>query len=142
VNIELRRLVPLDCSQQVLRERLFAWARLTGFTLSHEGPDGWTFTRGSPWWALISFDVRKTPTTLRILLLPLSASLACSLQCGSWAQIETRGDRPRLEQDLDDLLLFVGATNPAKDHQVALHSPAGKPETDRFVSRPDTFLKP
>ncbi len=142
MNIELRRLVPLDCSPEILRERLFAWARLTGFTLSHEGPDGWTFIRGSPWWALISFDVRKTPTTLRILLLPLSASLACSLQCDSWAQIETRGDRPRLEQDLDDLLLFVGAVNPVKDHAVATHSLPAPPGKDRFVSRPDTFSKP
>jgi hypothetical protein len=142
VNIELRRLIPLDCSTEILRERLFAWAQLTGFTLSREEGEGWTFHRGSSWWALISFDIRKTPTTVRILSLPLSASLACSLQCSSWAQIETRGDRTRLEQDLDDLNLFVSARPSEANQAAALLPLPAQSSNDRIVGRSDAISKP
>jgi hypothetical protein len=142
VNIELRRLIPLDFPPEILRERLFAWARLTGFTLPREEGDCWTFERGSSWWALITFNVRKVPTTLRVLYLPLSSSLACSLQCDSWAQFETRGDRKRLEQDLDDLILFVSEGRPSETDKAAAPLPLpAQPTNDRIVGRSDAFSK-
>ena len=142
MRIELRRLIPLVFEPEVVRERLLAWARLSGFIRIHERPDGWTLNRGNGWRALITFDIRKVPTTVHLLHLPLSASLACSLVASAWGGMETAGDRPKLEQDLDDLEGFLNDGRIPDVAGVADRFPLSRPpDSDRVIGHPDAFRR-
>jgi hypothetical protein len=107
MRIELKRVIELSISAELLRERLIGWSVLAGFTEGKALPDRWTFHRGSGWSAMWSFDVREVPTEVTAVHLPLSGQVAVALVCSSMWSMETPGDRPRLQDDFDQLCAFL-----------------------------------
>jgi hypothetical protein len=59
---------------------------------------------------MVSFDVRDVPTEVTAVHLPLSGQVALSLVCSTVWSIETSGDRPRLQDDFDQLCAFLIAS--------------------------------
>jgi hypothetical protein len=127
MRIQLHRTTALDITPGALRDRLLRWAWRTGFTLSEEAPNRWVFHRGNGWTTLYSTDIRNVPTTVVVLHESLRGEVACSLRCASWLGIETRGDRPRLEDDLDLLAacLHADELRGGADRRWELHDDAG-----------------
>jgi hypothetical protein len=109
MRIELHRTTALEIAPDALRDRLLLWAWQTGFALSEEAPGRWVFHRGSGWRSLYTTDIRNVPTTVVVLHESLRGEVACSLRCATWLGIETRGDRPRLEDDMDLLAASLHA---------------------------------
>lgn len=107
MHIELSRVVDLEISAELLQERLTGWAVLAGFTLGPVAPDRWEGRRGSAWAALWTFSVRKVPTVVTVVRLPISRQVAVSLVCSSVWQVELPYERRRLEGEFDRLCGFL-----------------------------------
>jgi hypothetical protein len=111
MHVELKRVIELSISADLLRERLIGWSVLAGFTEGKALPDRWTFHRGSGWSAVWATDVREVPTEVTAVHLPLSGQVALSLVCSSMWGTETSEDRPRLQDDFDQLCAFLIAAS-------------------------------
>lgn len=107
MDAELSRTVPLHVDEAILGEQLLLWAEVNGFRGGEVAPKNWEFRRGSHWHAVYTFDIRKIPTRVAVMALPLSGQVVCTLRCGSWLTVQTPGDRARLESLLDSLVVGV-----------------------------------
>jgi hypothetical protein len=83
-------------------DRLIFWADRYGFTRSADVGDAFVFTRGSEWHALYTFDIRKVPTTVEVVMVPGEAgSCLCTMTCASWFQVAAPRDEWRLSEQMD-----------------------------------------
>jgi hypothetical protein len=114
MHIQLSRVIALPITTEVLHELLTGWSVCAGFAEVSALPDRWVFRRGSAWLAPWTFDIRKVPTEVTAVHLPISGQVAISLVCSSMWQIATPWDRARLENDFDQLWAFLFAA-PGQD---------------------------
>jgi hypothetical protein len=103
MHIQLSRVIDLPISPEILHEVLTGWSVLAGFTEENVSPGRWVFRRGSAWLAPWTFDVRKVPTEVIAVHLPISGQVAVSLVCSSVWQVALPHERRLLEDDFDQL---------------------------------------
>ena len=103
MKLVARRLVESGCLPRAeVLERLDFWANRYRFARSADVNDAFVFTRGSEWHALYTFDIRKVPTRVEVVLIPRELGLCiCTMTCESWFQVTAPGDEWRLSEQVD-----------------------------------------
>jgi len=108
VNIKQQRVFQIEASRQDVSQRANAWAAKCDFILETQSENQLSFTRGSHWHALYTFDVRKLPTKVSIALSGTSPVGAdCTFKVGSFFSISTPGDPKRVSEQFDLLIAYL-----------------------------------
>lgn len=108
MKIQQQRTIQIEASQQDVLQRANAWAAKSEFVLETQSINQMVFTRGSHWHAIYTFDVRKLPTTVSLVLSGQSPVIVeCSFKVGSPLSISTPGDRKRVSEHFDLLVAYL-----------------------------------
>jgi hypothetical protein len=102
------RQVQLEATPADVAGRLKRWAQTARFICTSESPNRWSFHRGSHWKALYTFDIRKIPTDVQIVLTSESPLVAqCEWSMGSLLTFSTPGDAERISEQFDVLVAYL-----------------------------------
>jgi hypothetical protein len=136
MRIFLTESINAAVSPPVLGERLRSWSEGAGFTLQSKTPSRWVYRRGSHWHAAYTFDIRKIPTEVVVQLLDGQGNrVQCSVDCGSWLQMETGWDRAKVQAVLDVLVAHLLDVSPWHPDG------PGRSQTDERVRQPDDAVQ-
>ncbi|MFA6292035.1 MAG: hypothetical protein WC637_09655 [Victivallales bacterium] len=108
MKIEQKRTIQIEASQQEVSQRANAWAAKCDFVLENQSANQMVFQRGSHWYAVYTFDVRKLPTVVSITFseqAPLNVD--CVFNIGSPFSISTPGDPKRVSEQFDLLIAYL-----------------------------------
>lgn len=104
MNIHLERSFFVYSCPESIYSWLESWRTSQNFQMLSEETQTPKLTRGSHWWASVSMNIRKIPTTLSIVM---DGAYPClvnvTLVCRSPLAMETPGDKGKLEEDLNKL---------------------------------------
>jgi hypothetical protein len=108
MNISIERSFEISEGVESAARCLGYWSLKYGYTCTRDSGGEWEFIRGSQLQALYSFDIRKTPTTIKVSITDSEPATAhCSIQVKSWLQWSTGADPKRVGEQMDLLQAYL-----------------------------------
>jgi len=104
------RVMEMEITPEVLRDRLMKWAEASGFKCTGDSPHRWEFERGSGWAPFYSFSIAKYPARVAVAVAgehPATVTLSIeAVGRGMWG---ASGDQKYLAEQMDLLLSHIQA---------------------------------
>jgi hypothetical protein len=105
MRIMQERQFEIELTPTEIGARVKGWANSGGFVCTTDTPQLWSFERGSRLVALYTFDIKKIPTKVNVVLMPGQPQfLRCTFSVSAPFSLSTSGDKKWVSAQLDALV--------------------------------------